>query len=200
MSFFHPARTAPLFALAFIAVLTIFAPSSVWAKPVRYILQAEDSVVEFTYLFNGKETKGQMPVRSAELILDFDKVSPSKILVVLDPSKARAGFIFATEALKSKTVLNTNAYPTIEFASDRITSLGQGAQVDGNLTLRGVQRPMRLTAQIYRQRGQAEGDLSRLTILLTGTVNRRDFGATGYPGLVGDLIELRILARIKKQP
>lgn len=41
-------------------------------------------------------------------------------------------------------------------------------------------------------------DLDRLTVLLTGAIDRREFGADGYPAYVGPGIALRIVARIEK--
>lgn len=57
---------------------------------------------------------------------------------------------------------------------------------------------MTLDAGLYRQRGTQPGDRNNLTVLLTGGVSRSAFGATGYAGLVGDRIGIRILARITK--
>jgi polyisoprenoid-binding protein YceI len=70
--------------------------------------------------------------------------------------------------------------------------------VVGNLTIRGVTRPVRLAAQLYRQKGTAEGDRSRLSIRLTGSVSRAAFGATGWADLVGDTVAIDILARIAR--
>jgi len=70
--------------------------------------------------------------------------------------------------------------------------------VTGELTLRGVTRPVILRAAVYRQPETAPTDRDRLIVLLTGQVNRTEFGASGYPGVIGDTITLRILAYIAK--
>ena len=57
---------------------------------------------------------------------------------------------------------------------------------------------MTLAASIYRQQGSADGDLSHLTIRLTGAVQRSAFGATGWNDMVGDEVRLDILARIAR--
>ena len=64
--------------------------------------------------------------------------------------------------------------------------------------MRGITRAVTLDAGLYRQRGTQPGDRDNLTVLLTGSVSRSAFGATGYAGLVGDLIGIRIVARIAK--
>ena len=68
----------------------------------------------------------------------------------------------------------------------------------GLVTIRGVQQPMVLDAQIYRQKGTAAGDLSHLSIRLVGAVKRSDFGADGWADMVGDEVRLDILARIAR--
>jgi polyisoprenoid-binding protein YceI len=76
--------------------------------------------------------------------------------------------------------------------------MGDGAQIEGDFTVRGVTRPSTLFAQFYRQQGTVEGDRERLSIYLTGSISRSAFGASGYADMVDDTVELRILARIDR--
>ncbi|WP_348540028.1 YceI family protein [Shimia sp. R11_0] len=168
------------------------------AAPERYVLDKENSVVGFTYYLSDAGTEGVMPVASADLLLDLQDVRRSKIDVTLSPAQAKAGFIFATEALKGARVLDVSNHPTIRFVAREISGTIHGAQVTGDLTIRGVTRPVTLAAQLFRQRGTEAGDLNNLSILLTGQLDRRVFGAVGYPDLVGPNIDLRILARVTK--
>lgn len=168
------------------------------AAPERYRLDTGRSQVGFTYQFNAAPRTGMMPVKSADMRIDLDNIPASQVTVTLDARAARAGFVFATTAMKSPQVLDTARYPDIHFSSTRITGDLSGATVTGDLTIRGITRPVTLQAGLYRQRGTAEGDRRRLTILLIGAVSRAAFGATGYPGYVGDTIALRILARIER--
>lgn len=66
------------------------------------------------------------------------------------------------------------------------------------MTIRGVTRPIVLAAQVFRQRDTQEGDRSRLSVLLTGTVDRRDFGADGFAQFVGPEIRIEILTRLDR--
>ena len=170
------------------------------ADAVPYLLDRDRSAVAFTYLFSGNPTDGRMPVAAAELLLDLDNVPNSQISVTLDADGARAGFVFATEAMKGTSVLNTRDFPTIAFRTTQITGDLAGARVTGDLTIRGVTRQVTLDAQLFRQRGTIEGDRSRLSVLLTGQVNRNDFGASGWSGYVGPQINLNILARMNIAP
>jgi polyisoprenoid-binding protein YceI len=168
------------------------------AAPQAYRLDTERSIVGFSYEFEGNPNQGTMPLKSADIMLDLDNLPASRVRVTLDATGARAGFLFATQAMKDAKVLNTRAFPEITFRSTAITGDLTAAKVQGNLTVRGVTRPVTLSAGLYRQRGTAPDDRRNLAVLLTGQISRSAFGATGYAGMVGDTIGLRIVARITR--
>ena len=126
--------------------------------------------------------------------------SRSSFAVDLDAANAAANFPFATQALRSPKVLSTGDYPTIVYKSRSVTRTDAGARVDGEITIRGVTQPLALDVVIYRQKGTEAGDLSRLSVLLTGSLQRSRFGAAGWGDLVGDRVDLKILARVSVAP
>ncbi|WP_306153076.1 YceI family protein [Roseovarius sp. MMSF_3281] len=182
-----------LLALALILTATLS-----MAAPQAYRLDTARSTVGFSYDIDGAAAQGTMPVKSAEITLDLDNLPNSRVHVTLDATGARAGFIIATQAMKDPKVLNTKAFPEIIFRSTAVTGDLSGAKVQGDLTLRGVTRPVMLDARLYRPRGTAPNDRRNLAVLLTGRISRAAFGASGYSGMVGDTIGLRIIARISR--
>jgi polyisoprenoid-binding protein YceI len=187
--------------LTLLASLSLIASLSAAAEavPATYVLQPEASTVGFETDFGPDHITGRMPVTRADLTLDFDKVANSTVKVTLDVSGAQASFPFAAQAMKGPKVLDARSFPEITFASTSVRAAGAGARVDGNVTIRGVTRPMTLTANIYQQQGSAEGDFSHLTVRLQGAVKRSAFGATGWNDMVGDEVRLDILARIERK-
>ncbi len=186
-----------LLAALLLSIGALSAPSGN-AAPQAYALEAEKSRVGFAYRLNGEPMKGHMPVKQADIRIDFADFSKSTIDVVLDVKRARGGVFYATEALRSPSVLHVARYPEIRFRTTRITRRGNGAIVEGLVTIRGITRPLALEAQLFRQKGRPKGDLSQLTVLLTGALNRHDFAASGYRDIVGPKIDLRIIARIRR--
>ncbi|MEL6839551.1 MAG: YceI family protein [Pseudomonadota bacterium] len=191
----------PRLFVAIAAAIALLLPASLWADPIPYRLQADRSEVGFIFNLSGANNRGSMPVRAADIVIDFDRFTNSSADVTVDVSRARTGLIFATEALKAGSVLNASAHPTIRFQSTAIRpndprNLSAGGKIDGNLTIRGVTRPVTLDAALFRQQGTAEGDLSQLSFRISGSVNRSDFGATGYSDIVADQIRLDIAARV----
>lgn len=177
-------------------VAGLLAPAA-QAAPRTYALEAAQSEVNFAWDFGADEIRGTMPVASANLVIDFDQLGQSHVDVAVNVAGAEAGFPFATDAMKGPRVLDAGNFPLISFVSTTVERTGEGtARIGGNITVRGVTQPMQFTAEIYRQRGSAAGDLSHLVIQLTGALNRSDFGATGWSDLAGDEVRLRILASI----
>lgn len=168
------------------------------AAPDAYRLDARRSTVTFTFFMDGTARTGHMPVLDATVALDLDDLPASRVDVTLDASAARAGFFMATQAMRGPLVLDVAQHPLIRFRSTAVTGGLRDATVTGELTLRGVTRPVALRGAIYRQADTARTDRDRLIVVLTGEIDRTAFGASGYAGLIGDCIVLRIIAFIVK--
>lgn len=182
--------------LALVLLLATALPAA--ADPIPYRLQPELSTVGFAYVMGGQPVNGRMPVESAEILLDFDRPTNSRVAAVMRADKADAGPDYATLAMKGPEVLDAAQFPAISFRSTSVTETPTGALVDGEITIRGVTRPIQLQAQFFRQQGTEAGDRSRMSIVLKGALSRQAFGAAGFGGLVGDRIDLTILARIER--
>jgi polyisoprenoid-binding protein YceI len=166
------------------------------AAVVDYALDAGASTVAFETDFGTDLITGSIPLDQAAVRLDFDDLANCSIAVVLDVTGAQASFPFAAQALKGPKVLDARAHPQMRFESTGVRRAGEGADVTGNLTIRGVTRAVTLQARISRPTGTAADDFDRLTVRLSGRVNRSDFGASGWSDLVGDEVRIFITARI----
>jgi polyisoprenoid-binding protein YceI len=189
-----PARR--LAAVGLTALCLTALPPAAHARPVAYVLQPDRSTVAFETDFGREHITGSFPLLRAALTLDFDQAANSSIDVVLDVTRARASFPFAAQAMKGEGVLDAGHHPQMHFASSRVSASGDGAEVQGQLTIRGLTRPVTLHAAILREVGRPPGDRSHLSVRLTGLLHRSDFGATGWADLVGDDVRIRIDARI----
>ncbi|MFM2354402.1 MAG: hypothetical protein RLZZ528_138 [Pseudomonadota bacterium] len=178
--------------------LVLATPLTAEARPQAYLLDAAQSSVQFEVAFGPDRITGSFPVTAADVTLDFENPSGSKVSAVLDAAAAEASFPFATQALRGPKVLDVREYPEISFQSSAMRFKGTTAEVEGLMTIRGVTHPEILKAELYRQKGTAPGDLDHLSVLLTGTVARSDFGATGWSDMVSDQISMKILVRIDR--
>ncbi len=183
---------------AFAVLVLILMATASPAAPRIYSLDRQKSTVAFAWDFGQDEVRGNMPVTRADLTIDFTRLVNSQVDVAVDVAGAEAGFPFASQAMKGPKVLDARRFPQIHFTSTQVRPQGNDAVIDGNITVRGVTRPISLVAQIYRQRGTAPSDLTQLAVLLTGALNRSEFGADGWSDMAGDQVRLRILAYIQQ--
>ncbi|MEO0894519.1 MAG: YceI family protein [Pseudomonadota bacterium] len=181
-----------------LACLACVLATPLFAGPESYRLNMDQSVVGFTYQFQGNPRYGQMPVSNAVMELDLENIARSQVNVTLNAAQANAGALFMTSTMKGPNVLHTAAHPTIQFTSTKIEGSLRGAKITGDLTIRGVTRPVILTAGLYRQQGTERTDRSRLIVQLLGSVSRSSFGASGFPNFVADEIDLNIIAFIER--
>lgn len=181
-----------------LAVLfTLFAATSAWAQAVPYALDRANSQVTYEVNFDQDIIRGVIPVERADMRIDFGGTG-SSINVVLNAAAATASFPFAEQALKGPKVLATGQHPKMTFAASGFRIGNTQANVQGNVTIRGVTRPITLSAQLFRQQGTAAGDLSKMSVHITGVVNRSAFGATGWSDMVGDQVRIKIVARLNR--
>ena len=102
------------------AALLLFPALPALAAPVPYALEAEESTVGFETDFGPDLITGVMPVKSADLVIDFDRLQDCTIDVLLDVSGAQASFPFAAQAMKGprigKPALAGSVHQTWPFA------------------------------------------------------------------------------------
>ncbi len=174
------------------------------AAPERYDLVPERSQVAFLFSMSGSPQTGTVPVSVADIQVDTGNLTRSTADVSADIRGARTGMVFITQALLGASVLDAANHPMVRYRSSRVVlgrdgRISDGARIDGDLTLRGVTRPLSLAASLTRPAGSAADDLSVLMIRLTGTLSRAAFGAVGYPKLVADPVDLDISAEIRRR-
>lgn len=173
------------------------------AASLRYDIGPDGATITYIFSLSGAEQRGTAPLASADIRVDPSDLVRSSAEVTADVRQAQTGIGFITEALKSPEVLNAEAHPLARFRSTKITlgsdgRISSGATLEGDLTLRGVTRPIRFDAALYRPRGTAPNDLRRLNVRLTGRLSRAAFGATGFASFVSDTVTLDISADVQQ--
>lgn len=183
--------------IIFAFFLSLMATASL-AAPVKYTLNPARSEVKFTYIFNNTSEVGTIPIAAANVQLDLGNISRSDVNVTLDATRIRTGLIFATEALKGKSMMDVARHPRHSFTSTRISGSLSDGKIQGNLTIKGITRPITLKGRVLRQAGTAAGDTRNLVIKLTGSFDRTDFDMAGYPNMVAADVQLDITVRLAR--
>lgn len=98
--------------------------------------------------------------------------------------------------LRSNDFFAADSFPVITFRSTRVERTGDDARILGNLTIRGVTRPVVLTGHFTGMATSAQGQ--RAGFEASATINRTDFGivwnraAEGGGAMLGDEVSIEI--------
>ncbi len=168
------------------------------ASPVyNYTLDQADSEVTARVAFFGiaSKTAGFPRMRGG---ITLSPAAPERIdlTVTLDARALTAPDKVTLERLRGPNFFDVARYPTITFTGRTMQMTGaRDAAIDGMVTARGVTRPARLTVRFDAPPGDATGR-SPIGLTATTAIDRRDFGMTAYPLIVGRKVTIRIRARM----
>ena len=120
--------------------------------------------------------------------LDWDPEKPgdARVEVTIDARKLWSGEPDRDAHLKSADFLDVEKHPTIAFAGNRLELRGPNeARLHGELTIRGVTRPVPLDVRYLGQwqtswweDGVDKGPKTRAGFVATTRINRHDFGVS----------------------
>lgn len=131
------------------------------------------------------------------LDLDADDFTRSKISGEIDVASVDTKNADRDNHLRTGDFFDAANHPKIAFVSTQIERAGDGYIVHGDLTIRGVTRPVSLEAEYA---GTAKNPYGQIVagISATGSINRREFGLVYHALLetggvaVGDRVKLEI--------
>jgi polyisoprenoid-binding protein YceI len=138
----------------------------------------------------------------------FTKVSGTVHYDPADTSKDATDVTIAAASVDSRVEMRDNdlrsdhffdvqKYPTITFKSTKVEAAGPDKlKVIGDLTIRGVTKSVTLDVDgPSKPMNDGHGHL-HMGVSATTTVNRTDFGMSGYQGMVGNDVTLTIDAEL----
>lgn len=128
----------------------------------------------------------------------------SSITAVIDVASIDSGVDEFDEHLKSADFFEAEKYPQITFNSTAVTIDGPAtAKVAGDLTVKGVTKPVTLDVKINRAADDDFAKGYKLGFSGKTAVKRSDFGVDKYTPYVGDDVEIVIEAEFvmpKEEP
>jgi polyisoprenoid-binding protein YceI len=154
------------------ATITSNISTSVWT------IDPAHTVVEFKVRHMMiSNVKGRFPVVAGELILDGADVRRSRIIATIDAASIDTGDPQRDTHLKSADFLAVEEFPTLSFASSRISRRGAGElEVEGELTIHGVNRKVVLAVEGPSTPAKDPWGKLRIGVSASATIDRKAFG------------------------
>jgi polyisoprenoid-binding protein YceI len=177
-----------------VCVACVLAMPPLSAQPRQLQIDTKHSDARFVVKLRWRmRTEGRIASVSGDM--SGDARQGWRVLVVADgKSLVVKGPRWMGRATRSDSFLAVDSHPEIRFHSELFSDqlLRDGGQIKGELTLRGLTRPVsfRLLPSACDQPGR-DCDLQ-----VNGSINRKDFGMTAYPVSVRDDVELHMRVRL----
>lgn len=147
---------------------------------------------------------GIIPLKEAALTFGDNGISDGSVTAVIDAANLETKNEQRNGHVKSDDFLDVANHPTIEFRSTGVRDFdGENFELDGDITIRGITKPITLKAEFLGAIIDASGT-PRVGFAATGTLNRKEFGVKFSPvfgvsnAVVSDKVELTIEAEFTK--
>ena len=156
-------------------------PTSVWRIDVSHS----------ALVFKIRHVIGDVSGRSVEVVIQARSIDTSNDL--------------RDTNLRSDEFFDSDRYPEIRFRSTAVHLSGGNLTIDGNLTMKGVTRPVILTGRVLSP-ATASDSQDRAEFEVSTSINRLDYGISwnrvveGGGMLLGDDVGIEITVAAVRQP
>jgi len=123
--------------------------------------------------------RGEFHGINGTVVYDDADVSKSSVNVTIDATTVDTREPDRDKDLKSDHFFDVANHPTMTFKSTRVESAGPGKlKVTGDLTMRGVTKPVVLEVTVPKAPIKDPWGLQRTAVSATTKINRQDFGVS----------------------
>lgn len=175
------------------SLITTLASSAVLAAPETYVIDPNHSMPRFEYSHLGYSSQSSRFDKTTGKIT-IDRVAKTGVVdVTIDATTVDSGFPLFNTHLLGEDFFNTAKYPTITFKSTSVKFDGDKvASVDGNLTVKGVTKPVSLTLNSFLCMPHPMLKKDACGATATTKIKRTDFNMAKYVPYVSDEVMLTI--------
>lgn len=163
------------------------------AGAITYHIDPAHAQVQAKVGFFGLGSKtARFPKLEGRVALSDRDAQAVTLDVQIDAQALEAGDPLTRSRLRGEDFFNVDHYRHVTFHGSSMTRTGpHSAQVAGTISARGVTRPATLTVE-FSQPFAAMTGREPVHIAATTRIDRRDFGMTAYPLIVGRQVTIAI--------
>ncbi|WP_457312123.1 YceI family protein [Sphingomonas sp. UYAg733] len=141
------------------------------------------------------EYSGQFTTPTGTLTLDPAHPAASKVSISFPVAKVSTTVAELDTKLQSAEFFDAAKFPAITFVSTKVVAKGTTAIITGNLTIKGITKPVTLNARLIGAGKAFWGEKkTNVGFAATTAIKRSDFGMGSGVPLVSDRIDLVINA------
>jgi polyisoprenoid-binding protein YceI len=170
------------------------------AAPETFVVEPTHTFPRFSYNHLGYSVQlSRFDKTSGKVV--FDKAAKTgSVDIVIDARSVSTGSDVFNEHIQGEDYLDTAKYPTANFKSTKVIFEGdKPARVEGNLTLKGVTKPVTLTVTSFQTMPHPMVKKDAIGANATTKVKRSDFNMGKNVPYVGDEVTIDIAIEAIKE-
>lgn len=185
--------------LAFVLAMATLSPA-VFAAPETFAIDPTHTAPRFEYSHFGYSLQQhRFDKTSGKVVLDRAAKTGS-VDVVIDAKSVNTGYDVFNGHLQGEDFFSTDKHPTITFKSTGVKFEGEKpVSVDGNLTIKGVTKPVTLTLSSFTLQPHPMMKKDAIGANATAKIKRSDFNMGKYAPYVSDDVTLSIAVEAIKE-
>jgi polyisoprenoid-binding protein YceI len=170
------------------------------AAPITYAVDTSHTYERFAYTHMGFSQQEQRFDKTSGTVVFDAAAKTAAIDITIDAKSVSTGSAL-DEHIQGADFLDTAKYPTITFKSTSVdfNAAGEPTSITGNLTIKGVTKPVTLTVTHFKHGQNPMMKKDEIGANATATINRSDFNAGKYAPLVDDQLQLTIALEAQAQ-
>ena len=163
------------------------------AAPVTYGVDGSHTFPRFSYSHFGYSTQlSSFKNTSGKVVFDAEAKTGS-VDISIDMKSVNTGFEVFDGHIQGEDFLDTTKFPTATFKSTKVVFEGDKPKsVEGNLTIKGVTKPVTLTVTSFQAMPHPMMKKPALGANAFTTVKRSEFNAGKYAPYVGDEVRIDV--------
>lgn len=176
-----------------VSVLAVCFAGPAHAAGATWTIDSNNSAAQFLVRHLGiSNVEGNFTKMTGSVTLDEADISKSSVSATIDVDSVDTRVTARDNDLKSDKFFDVAQFPTMTFQSTKIWKTGDGtAKMSGNLTVHGVTKEI-----VFDVTGPTapinQNGVMRRGAEATAKIDRRDFGITADPGIVGDEVTITL--------
>ncbi|NML59825.1 polyisoprenoid-binding protein [Massilia sp. RP-1-19] len=170
------------------------------AAPETYVIDGSHTYPRFEYSHFGYSNQVSRFDKTSGTIVIDRAAKIGSVNVTIDTTSVNTGFPVFNDHLQGEDFFDTKKFPTITFKSSKLNFAGdKPSSVDGDLTIKGVTKPVRLDITSFHCMPHPMLKKDACGANAITKIKRTDFNNGKYAPYVGDEVTLTIAVEAIKQ-
>ena len=174
--------------------------ATAFAAPEVFNLDSTHSFPRFSYSHLGYSIQMSRFDKATGTVTLDKAAKTAAVDIVIDTKSVNTGSTTFNEHIQNEDFLDTAKYPTATFKSTKVIFEGdKPAKIEGNLTLKGITKPVTLTVTSFQAMPHPMLKRDAIGANATTKVKRTDFNMGKNAPYVGDEVTIDISLEAIKQ-